>query len=269
MSRATEILSTVILTAVLLAVVLPLVAIQAADDGPSALPRREDVTYYLPGVNDLPSGTLSWLPKYGNDSAFAGIDSVTPSVWLSGPVYIGITWFWKESGLPGDIEFVGFSANLDTTTYDPPMRWLPLDPVTTASWETTSTSSKGETWTFRMSYDGLDTLLAGPLLNQQEFICWRILLEQTGPSTSSSGGEHLQSEAFQHDGMGVFREMNVGAKAFTDTLYYEVDAFPRRRIRSTTAFPQSELLYRSHVTRETPVPNEGTGVGGFKSRFRK
>jgi len=263
MSRSSETVSLVICMAVLAAVFVLSAEIQAADDGPSALPRREDVSYDQPGVPGPFQGVLSWLTKFDNDAAFADVDSVTPSSWISGSVYLGITWFWREEGLPGDIDFVGYAANLDTTTYDPPMLWLPLDPVSAANWETTATSSKGETWTFRLSYDGLDTLTTGPDTAPKEFICWRILLEQEGPAVAIS-----QGSSYLRDGLGVPREMRAGAKAFSDTLYYEVDALPRRRIRYATAYSQDELLYNSHLTRETPVPNKGTGVSGFKSRYR-
>jgi hypothetical protein len=262
MRRSTEFLS--LLTGAALLITLPglVDSIQGADGGPSALPRREDVTYWLPGIPEPLSSVLSWSTKFDNDAVFAQTDSVTPSVWVSGPVYVGLTWFWQETGLPGDIEFVGFAANQDTTIYSPAMLWLPLDPVSAASWQTTATSNKGETWTFRFSYDGLDTLIAGEVQDPQEFVCWRVLLEQEGPASVAEDGQW-------RDGMGVVREGFKEAKAFRDTLYYQADTLPRRRIASTSLFPQNALLYRSHTTRETPVPIEGTGVSRFKSRFRR
>lgn len=264
MPRSTEILSLVFWGITLVAALSLAPEPRAADGGSSALPRREDVSYHMPGASVISDGLLSWTAKYDNDSAFAGLDSVTPSLWVLGPVYGGVTWFWKENGLPGDTFFAGFSSNLDTVVYDPPMRWLPLDPVATSDWETTANSSKGETWTFRFHYDGIDTLLAGRLISPEEFVCWRILLEQEGPPTA--GPDRNESSI---DGMGIPRETQFGAKAFSDTLYYEVDVLPRRRIRYATQFSQQEFIYESHTTRETPVPTLGTGVGGFKAGFRQ
>lgn len=261
MPRSSEILGLLIWCAALGAALWFTPAPHAADGGSSALPRREDVTYLLPGAGESVTAVLSWATKYDDDSAFAGIDSVTPSEW-TGQVYGGLSWFWKEEGLPGEISFVGFAANQDTVVYDPPIRWLPLDPEAAGQWETTSTTNKGDTWTFRFRYDGETDIASGGGAGSRDYVCWTLLLEQVGPTAAVAEGS-------SRDGMGVPRPALESAKAFTDTLYYEVDALPRRRIASRNAFPQNELMYDSHLTRETPVSTGETGVGGLKARYRR
>ncbi len=234
---------------------------KAADGGASALPRREDVSYRLPGVDAFATNTLSWQPKVGDLPAFSAYyDSVTPSAWQSGPVYSGLTWFWREEGLPGTIDFVGYAdASLDSTFYTTPVQWLPLDPVAAGSWGTIATDSKGSTYTFDFSYDGFDTLIAGTVQRPDTLVCWRIILRQTLPASALKSGRI-------RDGMGLLRATMAGS--VTDTLWYEAGTMPRRRVAYRDDFPQNELLYRSHLTRDTPVSSRRKGTGLFKSGWQ-
>jgi len=240
-------------------------SLKASDNGPSALPRREDVTYRMPGVDSLATHTLSWKVQQGPLPAYSDwYASVTPSAFLGGPIYTGLTWFWRETGLPGDIQFVGFAtAARDTVIYTTPILWLPLDPVGTGSWSSSATNTAGEDYTFNFTYDGLDTLIVGTVANPETLSCWRVLLEQVlvTPSLPSAG-------ASLRDGMGIERGASSYTKAAgTDTLWYETGALPRRRIAFRTQQPQSELLYLSHTMRETPVPAKQNGFGRLKARW--
>ena len=252
----------------------------AADGGSSSLPRREDVSYRMPGVGTLASNTLSWQVKVGGLPAFSAIyDSLTPSIWLAGPVYTGLSWFWRENGLPGSIDFVGYAdASLDTTIYTTPVEWLPLDPVAAGNWSTTSIDSKGATFHFEFSYDGLDSVIAGAIVQPDTFLCWRIILTQ-----SQITGAVSSRDGLVRDGLGVWRKESMAKPgslhsaqelqpavliAVTDTLWYEADSMPRRRIAYRDDFPQNELLYSEHTTRETPVSGKETDTGSFKARWR-
>ncbi len=249
----------------------------AADGGPSTLPRREDVVYRLPGVGPLAVNTLSWQTKVGGLPAFSAYyDSVTPSAWQSGPVYSDLTWFWREDGLPGRIDFVGWAdAARDTAFYTTPVQWLPLDPVSEGNWSTTATDTRGSTFTFAFSYDGIDSIVAGSSSTPDTFVCWRIVLRQT----QVSGAVELLDGRVR-DGLGVWRKTErapgwtesdgaaAAAADFADTLWYEVNAIPRRRLAYRDDYPQNELLYLDHTTREDPVGNRSSSAGRFKAGWR-
>jgi hypothetical protein len=239
---------------------------RAADGGSSALPRREDVTYRMPGVDPTAVHTLSFQVKLGGRPAFsAWYDSVTPAAWQGGPVYSGLTWFWRESGLPGDIQFVGYAdASLDTVIYTTPILWLPLDPVTLGDWSTTSTNSMGAQYEFQFTYDGMDTLVVGTTAEPETLSCWRIVLEQT-PLTLPVAAKN----GISVDGTGIPWQGALEEVTTSDTLWYEAGALPRRRIAFRSLDPQRELLYLSHVTRDTPVEVRSGGIGALKARWKR
>jgi hypothetical protein len=224
------------------------------------------VSYVLPGLDAVQNQTLSWQLKEGPLPAYsAWYDSLTPSTFVGGAVYYGLTWFWKETGLPGDIQFVGYAdAARDTVIYTQPILWLPLDPVGTGSWSTIATNTKGEEYGFNFSYDGLDTVITASAANPETLSCWRILLDQVPTAVTSPGPDGLL-----RDGMGVVREQSSYAKAAsTDTLWYEADAFPRRRIASRKPDARAELLYETHQTREIPVSTQRGSFGRIKSLWK-
>ncbi len=241
-------------------------SLKAADGGPSALPRREDLNYRMPGIDPPTTTTLSWQLKRGPLPAYSDwYDSLTPSVFLGGPVYYGITWFWKETGLPGDIQFIGYAtAAGDTVIYTQPILWLPLDPVATGTWSTIATNSAGEEYSFNFSYDGLDTVIAGAVANPETLSCWRIVLDQLPTAVTAPG-----SDGVLRDGMGIAWEQASFAKAAkTDTLWYEAAAFPRRRIALRSDQARDELIYLSHQTRDTPVASRQGGFGRLKTLWK-
>ncbi len=239
---------------------------EAADGGPSALPRREDVSYRMPGIDPPVTHTLSWQVKQGPLPAYSDwYDSLTPSVFLGGPVYYGVTWFWKEAGLPGDIQFLGYANSAgDTVIYTQPILWLPLDPVGSGTWSTTATNTAGEEYSFNFSFDGLDTVIAGEVANPETLSCWRIVLDQLPTAVVTPG-----SDGLLRDGTGMVREPASYAKvAITDTLWYEAGAFPRRRIALRTDQARDELVYESHRTRDTPLGSRQSSLGRLKSLWK-
>ena len=147
--------------------------------------------------------------------------------------------------------------------YTAPILWLPMDPVGAGSWNSTATNTAGEEYSFTFTYDGLDTLIAGQVASPETLSCWRILVEQdlVTPSATSAGGQ-------RRDGMGIVRDGFGSTKAATaDTLWYEAGVLPRRRIAFRTQYPQNELLYSRHTTRDTPVEVKGGSFGSLRSRF--